>query len=272
MGAKSMNRRDFLRLSVMFAGGLAVAACGRTSEAEPTNPTSTTQATTHDGKALIAGGAYWAPWQIYEGATTTGIGVEIMQEISKRIKQDIVFKQLSQNRMLTYFEANQIDLELVSNPIWRAEYKDVSLYSISYIQTMDVVMMKTGSDLKPTSIQDFRGKRMGGIMGYAYPEFEQEFKNGTIIREDAPNESNSVEKLLADRIDAIIIEKNTALYWMKQLQVDPAALEAVYEVAKYDIYLRLHRNKKSWLPALNDALTTMIGDGTIQKIVDKYTM
>lgn len=272
MDAKSMSRRDFLRFSVMFAGGLAVAACGRTGEAEQSDTAPATQATAHDGKALIAGGAYWAPWQIYEGAITTGIGIEIMQEVSKRIKYDIVFEQLSQNRMLTYFETNQIDLELVSNPIWRAEYEDVSLYSISYIQTMDVVMMKTGSGFKPGSIEDFRGKRIGGILGYAYPEFEQEFKNGTIIREDAPNESNSVEKLLADRIDAIIIEKNTALYWMKQLEIDPAALEVVYEVAKYDIYLRLHRSKANWLPALNDALKTMIADGTIQGIVDKYTM
>lgn len=276
MKTKAISRRDFLRLSVIFAGGVAVAACGRPSEAEPTNeaPTSTPATTliAHDGKALIAGGAYWAPWQIYEGENTTGIGIEIMHEVSRRIHFDILFEQLPQNRMLTCFETNQIDLELVSNPIWRAEYQDISRYSISYIQTMDVVMMKTGSGFQPKSVQDFRGKRIGCTLGYAYPEFDPEFKKGTILRENAPNESNSVQKLLLGRLDAILIEKTTGLYWMKQLKIDPAALEVVYEVAKYDIHLRLHRNQESWLPALNEALQAMIEDGTIQKIIEKYTL
>jgi polar amino acid transport system substrate-binding protein len=194
-----------------------------------------------------------------------------MQAVSGLINTPISFEQLSQKRMLEYFESNQIDLELASNPLWRAQYAAVSLYSISYIQTMDVVMVKQGGNFKPANLQDFRGKRIGCTLGYVYPEFEAEFKNGNILREDAPNESSNVQKLLIDRVDAIIIEKNTALYWMKELKVAPSQLEDVYVVGKYDIHFRLHKNKESWMPALNDALKTLIADGTIQKIAEKYT-
>ena len=275
MNAQSMSSRVFLRFSILLAVGLVVAACSSTNEVgqtpEAPTPPLSTQVASDDKKALIAGGANWAPLQIYDGENTTGIAIEVMQAVSKQTNYDIVFEQLPQKRMLSYFETNQIDLELASNPIWRAEYKDISVYSIPYMQTTDVVMVRQGSDFKPQSIQDFRGKRVGCTLGYAYPEFDPDFKNGTILREDAPNESNNLQKLLVGRLDAIIIEETTGLYWMKQLKIDPASIEIVYEVAKYDIQLRLHRSKESWLPALNDALKTLIEDGTIQKIVDKYT-
>jgi ABC-type amino acid transport substrate-binding protein len=273
MKTRSITRRDFLRFSVAVAGGMVAAACGQansTQEAGST-PTTTSILPTTSPNTLIAGGTYWAPWQIYDGEKTSGISIDVMQAVSKIIKADMVFEQLSQNRMLSYFVDNKIDLELASNPVWRGDYKNVSLYSIPYIQTQDVAIVRGDSDFSPQSVQDFKGKRVGCTLGYFYPEFQAKFESNEIIREDAPNESVSVQKLQAGRVDVIIIEKMTALYWMKELRINQSDLKTVYDVGTYEIYFRLHRNKKSWLSPINDALKKLIDDGAIQRIAEQYT-
>jgi ABC-type amino acid transport substrate-binding protein len=134
-----------------------------------------------------------------------------------------------------------------------------------------VVLARGDSTFNPKSVQDFAGKRVGCAIDYFSLDFEAKFDSGEIIREDAPNDSANIQKLQAGRLDAILIEKMAALYWRKKLNINQIELKTVYEGEMYEIYFRLHRNKKNWLPIINDALKKLLDDGTIQKIADKYT-
>ncbi len=268
---QKMNRRTFLQWSTALTVGAVLGGCQQTPASTPTATLAPTTTASAGDLVLRTGLPEWAPWQIYEGTGVTGIVVDIMLEYAARLGYTVQYEQLPQNRMLEGFKAQTLDLEPASNPAWRAEYDDISVYSIPYYPTMDVMFMRKGNGLKPSSIQDFRGLRMGCVLGYYYSQgLQEELESGAITRDDAPTDSNNLQKLLAGRVDVIIIEKTVALYLMKQSGIAPAEVELVYEHSRADLSVRLHKNKEALLPELNAALAAMIAEGFVQEVVDKY--
>jgi len=221
-------------------------------------------------QTLQAGIAEWPPYQMYDGTGVTGVVIDLLQDVSARTGYTIAYQQLPQNRMLKYFRDKTIPLEPACNPAWREADQDISLYTVPYMQTSNVVLMKKGSGIKATSPKDFRGKVLGCDFGYVYTDgFEEEFKNNAITREDVTTGTKgNIEKLAANRVDGIIVDPVVAQYWIKELQMNPDDFEEIYTF-KTDLFLsmRLHVSQEALLPALNTAIEAMKAEGSIEKII-----
>lgn len=202
-----------------------------------------------------------------------GIIIDVMEAVAQKTGFAIPVDILPQNRMLEYFNTNVIDTEPVSSPNWRGEYADISVYTMPYCSTVDVMFMLAGSGLQPTGIQDFEGMRMGCVLGYFYDRgLQEKLESGAIYRDDAPDNESNLRKLMAERVDVVIIERTVGLYLLRELGIAPDTIEIVYEHSQAELSMRLHKNKADLLPTLNAALAELVAEGFVQRAIDKYTL
>lgn len=222
-------------------------------------------------QTLIVGSSEWRPWQIREGEKLIGITPDILQEISKRTGFSIIVKRLPHKRMMHEFQTQQIDLEPTVNPAWRENQKDISVYTIPFYTTRDIILARKEKDVKGTSVHDFKGLLLGCGLGYYYPQgFQEAFENGEIRREDNPVAENNLHKLSMNRIDGAIFDEIQSGYIIKVFKMNPADFKTVFEFKPSGLSLRLHKSKQDLLPVLNDTIVNMKADKTIEQIVKKY--
>ena len=167
------------------------------------------------------------------------------------------------------FEENRIDIEPGVNPAWRTDSKVPGLFTISYAQSVDILLFAHGKSFPVKTPAALRGKRIGVVRGYQYPGFTRLFESGEIERYDTNGESQLLKMLLLGRLDQVIINKDLALYRMQE-SLEYQGLETGFPVSSVDVMLRIHPNKGEALPRLNAAIKQLMDSGRIERIWDKY--
>lgn len=222
-------------------------------------------------QTLVIGTSDWKPWQIVEDGRLAGITLEILQELSRKTGYKMDVKILPQRRLMREFELQQIDMEPAVSPSWREEQHDISVYTIPYYETSDVILVGKESGIAGTAAKDFKGRSLGCGLGYYYPEgFQAAFESGMIIRDDNPVSEFNIMKLAQERLDGIIVDRIQAGYMAKVLNLNAEDFKIAYVFRPSKLSLRLHKNKQDLLPILDKALESMKADGTIERIVTKY--
>ncbi len=105
--------------------------------------------------------------------------------------------------------------------------------------------------------QSLLGLRLGGVLGHRYPELDEQIAAGRIHREDVQSDLQNLEKLLAGRLDVVLMPRSAWLYY-SQNGVDA---EQLYLSSRplYPIERRLLCT--SALPAATcDALQQQVGE------------
>ncbi|MFP4548976.1 MAG: substrate-binding periplasmic protein [Fidelibacterota bacterium] len=223
---------------------------------------------------LTAGISDWPPWQMLDSEQCyPGIMTDIFREATARAGIDLTLLHMPNIRRNELCWGKSVDAELGVSPGWRPKYADVSVYTIPVFETVNVVVAKKGQFSKTDSLSTFYGSTIGTNLGYFYADgFIAAFEKGLIRREDTSKEGPLIMyKLINERVDAVILDKYEALYWIKKLELERENFEFVYEFKTItDLRIRLHKSKSPLLPELNEKLTEMKNDGTIQKVLDNY--
>ena len=226
-------------------------------------------------ETIVGGIGEWPPWTQDIGKIDDGKGilVEIFKEAVTRAGHQPRI-QLSPHKRRHYIDwGKRIHAELGCIPEWRKEFQDVSVYTIPFVTTRNVILAKKGAMPKVTSKEDFYGKTLGANLGYYYIDgFSEAFDAGKIVRSDTPEGPTLMRMLLKDRLDGAIIDRYEARYWIKTMKLNPDDFEEVYTFSiSSNLRMRLHKDKAHLIEALNRSLKEMQHDGTIQRIIDKYT-
>ena len=228
--------------------------------------------TLSNAETLRVGGIDMPPWSMEDGEIGAGINIDVFREAAKRAGYDTIYQVFSFKRKLEKFRSKKIDIDPGTNPKWRSDDGDISVYSIPFNESINVLFVRKDSEIRVETVQDLKEMRIGCISGYYYTDgFQEAFDRGTIIRDDTKHHTSNMKKLHAKRVDGIIIDKETGLYLIKQLglNVEDFKIAYVFDI-KSVLYMRIHKQKKYILPAVNNSLEEMKTDGTIQHIVDKY--
>ncbi|KAG1694761.1 L-cystine-binding protein FliY [Nymphon striatum] len=223
---------------------------------------------------LRVGYTYWPPYQIVqEDSGISGIVHDVLKEVERRMDVDFHMIRLPQKRMLSYFRNGELDLEPAANPIWRSEYKDLSVYSIPYFQVQHVIYVSDSTDVKGDYISDFKDKTIGTRLGFNYDlTIGEAFNRELIKRKDSQQHDANLMLLKAGRIDGIIVDRRELKYWLKKLDYDDSQYKEAYNIgSSIDVSMRLHKSQANLLPKLNRTLTEMLNEGFVDKAIVKYT-
>lgn len=199
----------------------------------------------------------------------SGIYQDILDEISKLTGDTFHVRYYPYPRISLLFNQGKLDIEPGVYPGWVKNHDIPGVFSIVFGKVDDALVFSPGKAFPVNTPNDLRGRSVGMVRGYAYPDLKHLIAEGLIDRRDALNEAQLLKMLAAGRFDQIIINKAVA-----QFNIFNVPEYRYFEVGdvmnSYDVSMRVNPSHEAWLPTLDDAILQLKKTGTLEKIYAKY--
>lgn len=212
----------------------------------------------------VNGSSGWYPYYIADSVQHPGILAELVPQIFMLAHIELRKENLSPRRTNKALEAGLLDFDIVS-PSWfeSSDFGPQFVKSDPIIAITEHIVVLAGQQSAWQDIRKIYGQEIGTVRGYLYHD------DGLFTRIDFKSERELIMALQKGRIEAAISADLTALYWAKQLQVS-VELAAVHSDGV--LVVRLRKEHQALLPSINRAIGQLKDNGTIDAIVNKYTV
>ena len=219
--------------------------------------------TVEEGKLIMATNATFPPYEYYDGDAVVGIDAEIAQKIAEKLGLELVISDMEFNSIITSVNQGKADMGMAGMTVTPDRLKNVN-FTDTYAKGVQVVIVQENSDIK--TLDDLTGKKIGVQLNttgdiYATDEFGkdnvQQFNKAT----------DTVLALKQGKVDAVIIDKAPAEVFVEQNE-GLTLLDSSYADEDYAICIK--KGNDALQDAVNQALSELIEDGTVQAIIDKY--
>ena len=171
---------------------------------------------------LIVGVITDNPPFTYKNANSilSGFEIDLIKELSKRLKKKAIFIELSKEKVLNYIKEGKIDIAIGGIRVSK-DIKETYTFSDSYIYS-SLNFFRVQDNSTPTSIlndslmQDVRSKKIGVIEGSAanyYLNYTLGNKNNIIIYK---TNEELLLSVLSNKVTYIILDKVVFKYYQKQ--------------------------------------------------------
>ena len=218
--------------------------------------------------ATFAVGFYNYPPMMIE-RDGTGIYQDIFDELGRLTGDTFNIQYYPYPRIGLLFNGGQLDIEPGVYPGWVRDQLIPGIFSAPFGKVVDVMVFAPGKAFPVTRPEDLRGKSVGLVRGYAYPDLRALIETGQIDRRNALNEAQLLEMLARSRFDQIVVNKAIAQYSLARV---PAyrQLEIGDVMNSFDVSMRVHPRHEVWLNKLDTAILELKQAGVIERIYAKY--
>jgi len=159
-----------------------------------------------------------------------------------------------------------------SAAIWRNEEREeYLLFSSPYLENRLVLIGRTGSDVSATRMIDLAGKRVAAVGKYAYGDVVE--KATGVLFVNSRNDQDSLDKLLADTVEYILVDELVARHLLTfqpdetaanlEIGMTPLARQMLHFAIRHDV-----PNSDKIISAFDGEIRKMLGDGTYAKILN----
>ena len=265
---KSTNRMEESNMKKLLALLLAVilvlslAAC--TSTAKDDEPASDA------AKLTMATEATFPPYEYYDGDAIVGIDVEVAQAIAEKLGMELEVTDISFDSIIPGIQTGKYDMGMAGMTV-TDERKEQLSFSDSYATGVQVIIVRDGSAI--TSVDDLLADGANTVVGtqagttgflYATSDIE-EAGLGTV--KSFGKTTDAVEALKNGQVDCVILDNEPA----KALVAANEGLHILdTEYAVEDYAIAIAKENTALLEKVNNALSELKADGTLQCIIDKY--
>lgn len=230
------------------------------------------------GEELFYTDDNFAPYSYIENGAIKGIDIDIVKEISRRIKLDITIKQVPWKRLLFDTEQGSISgsFSLFKTPE-REQYALFATAKPVHYSTYSIFVLK-GKTFGFTKISDLYGKRLALPTAFAISD---EFDHALQQKKFQAIELDDIDRLILmakmRRIDGFIANPAVMSFELKKRN-QLGKFEVLDKPVKKKRGAFLVISKKGKIPEkekmirlINKTLTGMYNDGTVKQINDRYT-
>ena len=239
-----------------------------TTEAEAPAETTeeTAEMTTVEAGVLhMATNAAFPPYEmISDNDGFEGIDVEIATEIARKLGLELVVDDMEFGSVITSVQSGKSDIAMAGLTVTEERKQNVD-FTTSYATGIQVIIVPEDSDI--LTVDDLANDKMIGVQdgttGYIYCSDDYGEDHITSYT----NGAMAIEALKGGKVDAVVIDNEPARAFVAAndgLKI----LDTEYIVENYAI--GVSKDNPGLCKAVNDALTELIADGTVQMIVDKY--
>lgn len=116
--------------------------------------------------------------------------------LAKQLKRPVRFMPLPRKRMMNALESAEGDIVCGYSPAWFVGQVD---WTHPFIPTSEVLIASRRVPA-PSSLEDVRGKTVGTVLGFNYPEVQRRLGDG-FVRDDAPSLELTLRKWQGGRFD-----------------------------------------------------------------------
>ena len=192
-----------------------------------------------------------------------GIDMAIAAKIGELTGMDVEMESLEFDSLLIALQNGQIDATIAGMTI-TDERKEAVNFSTPYYTATQVMIVPEDSDIEKAEdmadkkicvIQGYTGETCVNEMGYKY----EAFKKGT----------EAIMELVNGKCDVVVIDSATAQNYVNdneglKIVEDPDAF------ASEEYAIAVNKDNEELLNTINDAINTMLEDGTISEIAAQY--
>ncbi|MDK2125606.1 substrate-binding periplasmic protein [Parachitinimonas caeni] len=216
----------------------------------------------------------FAPYVLSADGKITGIDVDTIDEVGKRIGVKINFKLLPWVRLeedIKKGAGSEVECAYAyGRTPEREAYMDFTTVPLHV--TAYTLFARKDANIAYKSLADMKGKSVGLRRGFkAPPEFEEAVKSGQIKVEEIDKDEQNLQKLSSGRIDAILTNQDVGRYTAGQLKISNI-MPLSPPVKSTPTFLIFNKAKgHAGLAAEFDkALKAIQADKTYEKLYDKY--
>ena len=282
----AMLLAGMMAVSLVACGGSSTASAPAEAEAEAEAPAEeevteeettaaeapaetteeTAEMTTVEAGVLhMATNAAFPPYEmISDNGGFEGIDVEIATEIARKLGLELVVDDMEFGSVITSVQSGKSDIAMAGLTVTEERKQNVD-FTTSYATGIQVIIVPEDSDI--LTVDDLANDKMIGVQdgttGYIYCSDDYGEDHITSYT----NGAMAIEALKGGKVDAVVIDNEPARAFVAAndgLKI----LDTEYIVENYAI--GVSKDNPGLCEAVNNALTELIADGTVQMIVDKY--
>ena len=266
-----------LMVMSMFAG--CGSSTAKTTTAATEAPATTTEATAAEttaaataaselktveaGKLIMSSNAAFPPYEmVADDGSFEGIDVEVAGAIAGKLGLELVVDDMDFDAALLAVQQNKSDIVMAGVTVTE-DRQLIMNFSDSYATGVQVVIVKEGSDVTLDNLGEKMIGTQRGTTGYIYTSGD--YGDDHVTAYD--NGASAVQALLNGQVDCVVIDSAPAEAFVAA-NAGLTILDTEYVTENYAI--GVNKDNTALLDAINQALTELTADGTIQSIVDKY--
>jgi polar amino acid transport system substrate-binding protein len=204
----------------------------------------------------------------------TGALMEMMKEVARKSGLEITFMPLPMKRVLLAVETGEIAgafaIHKTEDREQYAVYLETPLSWASY-----KIFVKKGHEFAFTSANDLKGKTVGIIRGQALgDDFQKTLENGVFKISEVSSYDQNVEKLMAERIDAIAGPAQSLQALIREMKLSAEIVMLPNPIGESNALYVILSKKANLSPELvekiNSTLKSMAANGEFATFTQKY--
>lgn len=248
-----MKKMIALVLALVMAAA-CLAACGGAKGA-------TLKDVQKAGKLVVATSPDFPPFESLEGEEVVGIEPDIMKLICDKLGVEVEFVQMDFDSVLIGIQAAKYDCAMSGITVTPDREKNM-LFTDAYYNAAQVIVVAEGSPI--TGKADLTGKVASVQTGTTAESGCQD--EGIEVQAFAAN-ADAKAALTTGKVDAWVVDNLTAMQMVEEgdglVILDEKMTEEPYAFA-------FAMGSEDLVAAINDALSQLIADGTVEGIFDSY--
>ncbi len=264
---KHFKRLLACSLAVVMAGSMLV-ACGGSSTGSSEADDSSAETTEADAgsveKLVMATNATFPPYEYVEGGEYEGIDVEIAGKIAEKLGRELEIQDVEFDSIIGGVQSGKYDMGMAGMTVTEERKQSVN-FTDSYASGIQSIIVPEGSAI--ATVDDLSSDtRIGvqqGTTGDIYAT--DDYGDGAVTA--YKNGADAVQALLTDKIDCVIIDNEPAKSFV-EANDGLTILDTSY--AEEDYAICISKDNEDLLTEINDALSELKADGTIDEIIGKY--
>ncbi|MFJ2487845.1 substrate-binding periplasmic protein [Pseudomonas sp. NPDC087639] len=207
--------------------------------------------------------------QLERGRPTQGILYDIMLSLATQVGVPAQFNVLPRTRIQSAMEHGEIDVRCYAAQSWLPNQSGDYIWSIPLFFQRDLLITRqdqpASADPATLPLQS-----IGTVLGYSYPTLQPLFDANRLQREDARNQEQVLNKLLAGRYRYAVSNQWT-LDWFNQRLAPEQQLQGVAVLQEQKVGCYVRNDPKVPVQRILRTLLRMKMSGEIDEIIRLYT-
>ncbi|WP_129973093.1 MULTISPECIES: ABC transporter substrate-binding protein [unclassified Pseudomonas] len=207
--------------------------------------------------------------QIERGRPTQGILYDMMLSLATQIGVPAQFHVLPRARVQNAMEHGEVDVRCYAAQSWLPNLSGDYIWSIPLLFQRDLLISRQDQPLSADPAHLPR-QSIGTVLGYSYPTLQPIFDADRLWREDARNQEQVLDKLLAGRYRYAVSNQWT-LDWFNQRLLPGQQLQAVAVLQEQKVGCYVRNDPNVPVQRILRTLLRMKMSGEIDDIIRLYT-
>ena len=217
-----------------------------------------------DSKLVLVTEAGFAPYEFYQNGEIVGVDIDIAKEIAKELGKELVVKDVSFDFLINEVKSGKADFAAAGISITDERKKQVD-FTDEYTVSNQVVVVKKDSPI--TSFDEISNKKIAVQLGTVADLYVSDnYPDATLVQHK--KYLSAVEDVKANKVDCLIMDELPA----KEIVKANSGLKIMDGILFQDRYGMIVKKRNDKLrKQINKVLKRLIDDGTIEKLVLKYS-